>query len=56
MTKKKKYGPPCNICGKGNMPFANISGGANCHAECYRRVYGEIDNARAITSMARGYY
>jgi len=55
--KKKRFCGVCTICFKGeHFPFSNMPGGANCHAECYEKRYGEIDNARAITSLARGGY
>ena len=54
---KKRHCGKCHICLKGDhFPFANMPGGANCHAECYEREVGSIDNARAITSLARGGY
>ena len=55
--QKKRYCGRCSICLKGgHFPFAELSGGANCHTECYEKQYGEVDNARAITSLARGGY
>jgi hypothetical protein len=57
LKKDRKFCASCYICHKGDhFPFSNIPGGANCHSECYRKRYGPIDNARAITSMARGRY
>ncbi len=57
MPSKKRHCGRCSICLKGDhFPLADISGGANCHTECYEKQYGEVDNARAITSLARGRY
>ena len=48
---------PCNKCGRDHMTFAHVGGG-NVHREWYERDEGKgcIDNARAITSIARGGY
>ena len=55
--KDRKFCGSCFICHKGDhFPFAEMPGGANCHSECYVKRYGSIDNARAITSLARGVY
>lgn len=57
MPGKKRHCGRCSICLKGDhFPFAEMSGGANCHSECYVKRYGAIDNARAITSLVRGRY
>jgi len=54
---KKIYCGRCQICLRGgHFPMAQLSGGVNCHSECFEKENGPIDNARAITALARGGY
>lgn len=55
--QKKRHCGKCQFCLKGDhFPMAKMPGGVNCHSECFEKHNGPIDNARAITALARGGY